>query len=65
MLSAGKGVEELRVWNDSGTYRVVYVARLQDALYVLHALQKKTRTTGKQDIKVAKSRYAGLMRGRT
>jgi phage-related protein len=33
----GKGVEELRVWDDSGTYRVIYVARLKEAVYVLHA----------------------------
>jgi len=65
MPAVGKGVEELRVWDDSGTYRVIYVARLQDAVYVLHAFQKKTRTTSKQDIEVAKSRYAELMRGRT
>ena len=65
MPAVGKGVEELRVWDDSGTYRVIYVARLQDAVYVLHAFQKKTKTTSKQDIEVAKSRYAELMRGRT
>jgi phage-related protein len=65
MPAVGKGVEELRVWDDPGTYRVIYVARLQDAVYVLHAFQKKTRTTSKQDIEVAKSRYAELMRGRT
>jgi phage-related protein len=34
MPSVGKGVEELRVWDDSGTYRVIYVARLADAVYV-------------------------------
>ena len=64
MPAVGKGVEELRVWDDSGTYRVIYVARLQDAVYVLHAFQKKSTTTSKQDIEVAKSGYAALMRGR-
>lgn len=64
MPSVGKGVEELRVWDDSGTYRVIYLARLQEAVYVLHAFQKKTQTTSKQDIEVAKGRYADLMRGR-
>lgn len=64
MPSVGKGVEELRVWDDSGTYRVIYLARLQEAVYVLHAFQKKTQTTSKQDIEVAKGRYAELMRGR-
>src|SRR2546421_7812741 len=33
MPSVGKGVEEIRVWDDSGTYRVVYTARLADAVY--------------------------------
>ena len=64
MPSVGKGVEELRVWDDSGTYRVIYVARLREAVVVLHAFQKKTQATSKQDIEVAKTRYAELMRGR-
>jgi len=64
MASVGKGVEELRVWDDAGTYRVIYLARLKDAVYVLHAFQKKTRVTSKQDIDIAKSRYTELMRGR-
>jgi phage-related protein len=61
--TVGKGVEELRVWDDAGTYRVIYLARLKDAVVVLHAFQKKTRATSKQDIDIAKSRHAELMRG--
>ncbi|MFO1220144.1 MAG: type II toxin-antitoxin system RelE/ParE family toxin [Burkholderiaceae bacterium] len=64
MPAVGKGVEELRVWDDSGTYRVIYLARMREAIYVLHAFQKKTRATSKQDVEMAKSRYAELMRGR-
>jgi phage-related protein len=64
MATVGKGVEELRVWDDAGTYRVIYLARFKEAVYVLHAFQKKTRTTSKQDIEIAKSRYTELMRGR-
>jgi len=60
MPSMGKGVEELRVWDDSGTYRVVYVARWADAVYVLHAFQKKTQATSKRDVELAKKRYAEL-----
>jgi phage-related protein len=63
MASVGKGVEELRVWDDAGTYRVIYLARLKEAVFVLHAFQKKTRTTSRQDIAIAKSRYTELMRG--
>jgi len=62
MPAIGKGVEELRVWDDSGTYRVLYTARLADAVYVLHAFQKKTRATSKRDIAIAKERFSRLMR---
>jgi phage-related protein len=60
----GKGVEEILIWDDSGTYRVVYTARLRDAVYVLHAFQKKTLTTPKRDIDIAKQRLAQVMRER-
>lgn len=64
MPSIGKGVEEIRVWDDSGTYRVIYTARLVDAVYVLHAFPKKTQATPKRDIDTAKERYTQLMKGR-
>jgi len=60
----GKGVKELRVWDDAGIYRVIYLARLKEAVNVLHAFRKKTRATSKQDIEMAKSRFTELMRGR-
>jgi phage-related protein len=63
MPSIGKGVEEIRMWDDTGTYRVVYTARLADAVYVLHAFQKKTQATAKSDIELAKKRFTELMRG--
>jgi phage-related protein len=59
----GKGVEEIRIWDDSGTYRVVYTARLNDAVYVLHAFQKKTQATSKREIEIARQRFVQLMRG--
>jgi len=62
--SMGKGVEEIRVWDDSGAYRVIYTARIVDAVYVLHAFQKKTEATSKRDTDTAKERFAQLMRGR-
>ena len=58
----GPGVEEIRVWDDSGTYRVVYTARLSGAVYVLHAFQKKTQATANREIHVAKRRFAELIR---
>ena len=51
------------MWDDTGTYRVVYTARLADAVYVLHAFQKKTQTTAKRDIEHAKKRFTELIRG--
>lgn len=59
----GKGVEEIRVWDDAGTYRVIYTARIADAVYVLHAFQKKTQATPKRDMDIARERFAKLIRG--
>ncbi len=63
MPSIGKGVEEIRVWDDSGTYRVIYTAKLADAVYVLHAFQKKTPATAKRDIELAGKRYTEFLKG--
>jgi len=64
MPSIGKGVEEIRVRDETGIYRTIYSARLTDAVYVLHVFQKKTQATSKSDIDIAKERYTELMRGR-
>lgn len=64
MPSIGKGVEEIRIRDDSGAYRVIYTAHLADAVYVLHAFQKKTQATSKRDIDLAKQRFAQLTRKR-
>jgi phage-related protein len=61
MPSIGKGVEEIRVRDDSGIFRVIYTARLAEAVFVLHAFQKKTRTTATRDIDLARARFAELM----
>ena len=63
MPAVGKGVEEIRVRDEAGAFRVIYTARLADAVYVLHAFQKKTQTTSKRDIDLAKARFAELTRG--
>ena len=57
MPAVGKGVEEIRVTDESGAYRVIYVARRSEAVYVLHAFQKKTQATSRRDIELAKKRY--------
>jgi phage-related protein len=65
MPSIGKGVEELGIWVESGTYRVIYIARFAEAVYVLHAFQKKTQQTSLRDIALARSRYEKLVAERT
>jgi phage-related protein len=62
MPSIGKGVEEIRLWDDAGTFRVIYTARLTQAVYVLHAFQKKTATTSKRDLDIAKTRLTQLLK---
>jgi phage-related protein len=63
MPPVGKGVEEIRVTDESGAYRVIYVARRAEAVYVLHAFQKKTQATARRDIQIARKRFAQLARG--
>jgi phage-related protein len=63
MPTIGKGVEEIQIWEASGTYRIVYTARLAETVYVLHAFQKKTRATSPRDIEIARERFRQLMRG--
>lgn len=60
MPAIGPGVEEIRVWDGSGTYRVIYIARRKDAIYVLHVFQKKTGRTAALDIELARRRFASL-----
>lgn len=62
MPTIGKNVEEIRIWDDSGTYRLIYAARFTDAVYVLTVFQKKTQTTRAQEIKLARTRYKQLKR---
>ncbi len=54
--SVGPGVREIRI-RVLGEWRVIYVANFEDAVYVLHAFQKKTRKTSRRDIDLARSRY--------
>jgi len=70
MSSIGPGTCEIRVRDPSGAYRVIYVAKFADAVYVLHAFQKKTQKTARADLDLAMQRYRivrelaeGLKRG--
>lgn len=53
MKSTGPGVREIRVRDSHGAFRVLYVSTLADAVYVLHAFQKKTQKTAKRDLDLA------------
>lgn len=60
MPSVGAGVREIRVRDANGAYRVIYIARLAEAVYVLHAFQKKTQRTPTRDLDLAQSRLREL-----
>jgi phage-related protein len=57
MSVVGPGAREIRVRDEAGAFRVIYVARFEDAVYVLHAFQKKTQKTSRADLELAKERY--------
>jgi phage-related protein len=57
MPTVGAGAYEIRVRDKAGAYRAIYVAKLEAAVYVLHAFQKKSQQTAKADIELAKARY--------
>ncbi len=61
MLTVGRGVQELRLKDANGIYRVVYTAKIGDCIYVLHAFKKKTQKTPQSDIELAKKRLKDLL----
>jgi phage-related protein len=60
MPSIGLGVKELRV-RAGGAFRVVYLARFPEAVYVLHAFQKKSNKTARIDVEAARRRFGALL----
>lgn len=56
VASVGSGVREIRI-HVLGEWRIIYVANIRDAIYVLHAFQKKTQKTSQRDIELARKRY--------
>lgn len=61
LQAVGPGAKEIRIRDASGTFRIIYVAKLVDAVYVLHCFQKKTQTTPKSDLDLAAHRYRELL----
>jgi phage-related protein len=64
MPSVGAGVQEIRVRDERGAYRVFYVAKFEEAVYVLHVFQKRSQKTAQPDLDLGKSRYADLLKWR-
>jgi len=64
MSDIGAGVQEIRIRDDTGAYRVIYIAKFSEAVFVLHCFKKKTAKTSKADTALARSRYATLLKGR-
>lgn len=64
MPSVGAGAFEIRVRTDDGAFRVLYVAKFAESVYVLHAFEKKSQKTLKQDLETGRRRYAAMQRRR-
>ena len=65
MQSVGAGVREVRIRDQAGAFRVLYVATRPEAVYVLHAFQKKTQAILKRDLKLAEARLKELTRSKS
>ena len=60
MPTVGAGVQEIRIRDAAGAFRVIYVAKFADAVYVLHCFRKPTQKTSKADLDLAAKRYREL-----
>ena len=60
----GAGAKEIRIRDGSGIFRVIYIAKFEEAVYVLHCFQKKTEATSKQVKEIAEARYRSVVRER-
>ena len=62
MNAVGRGGGEIRIRDTMGAFRVLYVAKFDHAIYVLHCFQKKTQKTSKADLNLAAQRYRDLLK---
>lgn len=62
MNTIGQSVKEIRIRDKSGAFRVIYLARFANVIYVLHCFQKKTGKTRKTDLNMAIGRYRDLLK---
>lgn len=64
MPSIGLGVAEIRVRAAAGEFRVIYIAKFREAVYVLHVFEKKARKTPQADLELARRRFRTLVEER-
>ncbi len=62
--AVGAGVKEIRIKDERSIFRVIYIAKFEEAIYILHCFQKKTQATSKHDIAVAEARYRAVVNSR-
>jgi phage-related protein len=62
MKTIGPGVREIRVRDEAGAFRVIYVAKFAATVYVLHCFQKTTQKTSKADLDIAEKRFRDLQK---
>lgn len=60
MPAVGAGVYELRVRDEMGAFRVIYVAKFSEAVFVLHAFSKRSQKTSALDLELARTRYRSI-----
>jgi phage-related protein len=62
MPTVGPGVQEIRIREDTGAFRVMYVAKFAHAVFVLHCFEKETQKTRQADLDLAAKRYNELVK---
>lgn len=60
----GAGTKEIRINLEDGWFRVMYVAKFPEAVYVLHCFKKKSVSTSQHDKDIAAARYKAVIRER-
>ena len=62
MTSVGPGVKEIRVRDEAGIFRMMYLATRPEGVYVLHSFQKKTQRTNRSDLELGTKRFKSITR---
>ena len=61
MSTIGTSVKEIRIHDEAGAFRIIYLAKFESSVYVLHCFQKKIQQISRTDIELAQSRYRDLL----